>query len=167
MDNMDLNKTMYRKRKIMKNVSLAVLIFLATGLAGAVKAQSLYDATGYRVARKTAANTYEVTGSTFTVKNGNLIPIFDGQLREDFGVNYYRKDGDRVKYYNTEDQCVGYYLPDTKRFVGTASKEGKEDYMAVIVDNDIYTLDSKPSYRMEAGFEPELVGFIFFFFTYQ
>jgi hypothetical protein len=149
--------------KIKRNRLL--LFCLMAALTASLHAQSFYEVkTGARIATKTGVNALEVTGSKFVVRNGQLIETWDGELREDLGVKYYRRENNRVNYYNAEEQLVGYYLPDVKRFVRVEAKGEKEDYVAVILDGQIYTADAKPSFRIDSGFEPELAGLVLFFF---
>jgi hypothetical protein len=148
-----------------RNINRLLLLCLMAGLTGMLYAQSLYEVTsGTRIATKTGVNTLEVTGSKFVIRNGQLITTWDGELREDLGVKYYRRENNRVNYYNDDERLVGYYLPDVKRYVRTEAGSEKEDYVAVILDGQIYNGEGKPAFRIDEGFEPELAGLILFFF---
>ncbi|MDR1600998.1 MAG: hypothetical protein LBS42_01035 [Tannerella sp.] len=146
-------------------INRLLLFCLMASLTGTLYAQSFYEVkTGARIATKTGINTLEVTGSKFVLRDGRMITTWDGELREDLGVKYYRRENNQVNYYNADEQLVGYYLPDVKRFVRIEARSEKEDYIAVIVDGQIYTMDEKPTFRIDSGFEPELVGLVLFFF---
>jgi hypothetical protein len=139
-----------------------LLLALTACSRGDLKAQAFYDAEGFQMAHRTGADTYEVTGSAFTVRGGNLIPMFDGELREDLGGKYFKTEGDRVNYYNQDEQIVGSYETTTKRYIHI--EHGKEDYTAVLLDGAIYTDGSEPAFRLEGDFDPEFAGCILFFF---
>jgi len=140
---------------------LAFLFGLFFYSAMSVSAQSFYDNTGYKIATKKGNSTYEVTGSVFVIRNGVMIPSFDGELREE-GANFYRVENGRVNFYRFDESLVGYYIPAEQRFV--RSEGGKEDYVAVLLDGEIFTTDSKPAFKLDEGFEPEIVGMILFHF---
>jgi hypothetical protein len=140
-----------------------ILLCLAACLAGTLRAQSLYEIkTGARIAAKTAPDKLEVTGSHFVLRNGQMITTFDGELREDMGVRYFRRESDRMNYYTADERLVGYYLPDVKRFVHVEGE--KEAHIAVILDGKIYGSEGQPVFRIDDGFEPELAGLVLFFF---
>jgi hypothetical protein len=144
--------------------SKILLLGLALCMAGTVKAQSLYDAAGVKLATKLSKNSFEVTGSTFVVNDGKLIWLFDGQLREDVDVRYYVRENDRITYYNTQGQIAGYYVPSVKRYYRVEAGGHKEDQIALLYEGAIYTIDENPSFRVDDGFDPEFIGFILFFF---
>jgi hypothetical protein len=135
-----------------------------TGCAGTVTGQSLFDATGNKIASKTGENTYNITGGDYVLRNGNLIRSFGGELREDMGVYYYLLEDGRMVYYNVYDQRVGYYVPASRRFVRIEPGSDKESEAAVVLNGEVFTQDKTPTYRFENGFEMEMIGFILFFF---
>lgn len=147
----------------MRNRQFFLWLFgLLASSVGTLYAQAFYNGDGQRIARKLDANHYEVTGSVYTLRNGELIFTFDGQLHEDVGINVFRHEDGRVNYYRDQSQLVGCYLPDTKRYVHIES--GKEDPTAVLLDGAIYTTGSKPAFRIDEGFDPVFAGCILFFF---
>jgi hypothetical protein len=83
---------MNRKKSIKKKKRTMLLFCMIACLAAPLSAQSLYEvATGARVASKTGGCTYNVTGSVFTVRNGQIIETVNGELREYPSIKYYRR----------------------------------------------------------------------------
>ncbi len=133
--------------------------------AGKSYAQSLYDKQERVIATKINNEQINVTGSTFLIEEGRMIEVLDGARREDLGINYIRQpDSNRIEYINKESQLVGYYVPSENRFYRVEVRSGKVDHVALLYEGQVYTLDEKPSFRIDAGFPPEWVGYVLFFF---
>ncbi|MDR1331134.1 MAG: hypothetical protein LBK07_03435 [Tannerella sp.] len=144
-----------------------ILLCMMACLAGALNAQSFYDAkTGRRLAGKTGVNTYEVTGNTYVIKNNQLITTLNGELREDLIIARFLRKDDRVIYYNPQEEMVGYYVPTEGRYYDQLEmkNESKDNQRALLYNGLIYTTGGDPAYRVDEGLEPEFIGFILFFF---
>ena len=144
-----------------------LLIFCISGFLNIqhLKAQSLVDMEGYLIATKVNDYTLNVTGSIFTIKDGKLIETIQGQEREDLPVNYYIQEDNRVKYFNSEGRHVGFYVPSENRYYHyNPGKQEEEVHIALLYNNEIYTIDENPSYKIDEGFDPVWVGYILFFF---
>lgn len=148
----------------MKSYTL-LLLFLLPCFAGKSYAQSLYDRQGRVIATKINNEQINVTGSTFLIEEGRMIEVLDGARREDLGINYIREpDSNRIEYINKESQLVGYYVPSENWFYRVEVRSGKVNHVALLYEGQVYTLDEKPSFRIDAGFPPEWVGYVLFFF---
>jgi len=137
--------------------------FLAFCVSGSLSAQSIFDMEGYKFASKLSENSLNVTGSIFIIKDGKLIEFINGQEREDLPINYFIREDGRVKYFNSQGRYVGFLLPSENRYYQV--NPGKEDeHLALLYNNEVYTIDEKPSYQIDAGFDPVWIGCILFFF---
>ena len=146
----------------MRIIWLSQLLLLLCTIEG--YAQSLYDIEGRVIATKINENQLNVTGSIFTLQNGKLIETFDGQLQEDLGVNYTVPSDNKVEYYNATDVFIGYYVPSEQRYYRVDRKRGEEEHVALLYEGLVYTLDEKPSFKIDPGFDPKWIGAVLFFF---
>ena len=125
----------------------------------------MYDTEGNKIATKLNENTLNVTGSVFLIKNGKLISTFNGEEIEGLASNYYIQADGRVNYFNSESRYVGFYVPTENRYYHYyPGKREEESHIALLYNHEIYTIDEKPRYKIDAGFDPEWVGCILFFF---
>jgi hypothetical protein len=126
--------------------------------------QSLSRPDGTVFATQKGADGFEITGSTFQLKNNRLLEFKDEQLREDLQQGYYTKEGSKIRYYNNEEICVGYYVPAEKRFFSVSSGGGKEALAAYTKDGNVYSAEDKLVCKYDTNFDPVYIGFILFFF---
>ncbi|MDR2920760.1 MAG: hypothetical protein LBV72_15535 [Tannerella sp.] len=146
----------------MKLAGLIIICML--GMPEIFYGQSLYDAKGNVIATKISENRLNVTGSVFAMENGRMINILDGQRREDLGVNYSLREGGRIHYFNTHDEFTGYYIPSENRFYRVDAKRGEDNHIALLYEGQVYTLNENPTFKIDNGFDPELIGYVLFFF---
>jgi len=151
--------------KITGNIFLFLFICIVGFLnVQSLCAQSMFDMDGNQIATKMNDYTLNVTGSIFTIKNGRLIETFQGKEREDLPVNYYIQEDNRVKYYTSEGRYVGFYTPSENRYYHYyPGKKEPEVHIALLYNNEIFTIDEKPTYKIDPGFDPVWVGCVLFF----
>ncbi|MFT3995690.1 MAG: hypothetical protein QM660_15375 [Dysgonomonas sp.] len=101
----------------------------------------------------------------YKLENGRLIALLNGEICDNVRTGYYLKENDKIKYYREDHSIIGYYIPSQGRYYSRSEghNDSKEQQFALLYDNLIYTVDNKPVYKIDEGFNPELVGFILFF----
>ena len=150
----------------MKKLNFLLVLVLLCGLfvAQDTFAQSMSWEDGKVLATQKGKDGFEMTNSTFQLKNNRLLEFKNEQLREDLQQGYYAKEGSEIRYYNNEDLCVGYYNPAENSFFSVSIGGGKEEVSAYIKDGNVYNLDDKLICKYDKNFDPVFIGFILFFF---
>lgn len=146
----------------MRILNLSLLLLF--GFIMINQAQSLYDIQGAKIATKISPNQLNVTGSIFDLENGKMIEVLNGERREEQEINYTSRNGNQVEYYNAKDELIGYYIPSEKRYYRVDAKRSKDDHVALLYDGYVYTIDENPTFKVDEGFDPELIGNVLFFF---
>lgn len=141
-----------------------ILLFILCGLSLHIYAQSLYDKQGKMVATKVGDNRLDVTGSTFLIEEGRLIPIIDNIRYDDGMVNYTRRTDNSLEYINQQGERVGYYMPSENRFYHVEPNGDKAVQAAFLYEGKVYTIDENPTFTLDGDFPPEWLGYVLFFF---
>lgn len=126
--------------------------------------QSMHWQDGKVLATQNGTTGFDITTSTFRLKNNHLFEFKDGQLREDLSQGYYTEETDKISYYNNDEICVGYYVPSKGIYVSVSKGGGKETPTAYTKEGHIYMQNDVPICRYDKDFNPLFMGFILFFF---
>jgi len=148
-------------------ISFVVLFF---SIATQANGQSLYFMQGdIKIATQLSDTEYGLDPNndlTCKVEDGRLVARLKGEFFESMKTGYSVKKKDKINYYRNDGTIVGYYVPSESRYYLRSEgyqREYKENQIALLYNNLIYVTDNKPIYRVDEGFNPELIGFILFF----
>lgn len=144
-----------------------LLLLLIFSLAEISYAQSLkWAGTNKEYARKIGDNLYEPIPAgvlSFRYDNGQFWKLFNGASESDKPVGYSRKDGrNKIIYFNSEDQIIGYLIPSEKRYYKVEPLSGKEDQYALLYDGILYIDNGVARFNVDDDFPIDILGFFLF-----
>lgn len=147
---------------VFKRVSLFLLIF---GFTCLVNAQSIKSKEGRDFFHKIGDNLYEPLPAgviSYKIDDNKFWELVNGELLADKPKGYIKYAGDKVYYFNNNDEAVGYFLPEKKRYYIVSSSLDKEDDYARIFENILYLGNGDVSYFVDKGLDPIVIGFFLF-----
>lgn len=154
--------------KYTRQIIFIVVLFFS--IVVQANGQSMYFVSGdAKIATQLSDTEYALDPNndlTCKVENGKLIALLKGKLFENMQTGYLIKVKNKISYYRNDGTIVGYYIPSESRYYWRSEgsqRQYKEDQIAVLYNNLIYTVDNNPVYRIDEGFNRELLGFILFF----
>lgn len=156
--------------KYTRQIIYVVVLFFS--IVVQANGQSMYFVSGdAKIATQLSDTEYALDPNndlTCKVENGKLIALLKGKLFENMQTGYFVKEKDKISYYRNDGTIVGYYVPSESRYYSKSQsqrdkRQYKENQIALLYNNLIYTVDNNPVYRIDEGFNRELLGFILFF----